>query len=314
MTADKLKGNLVMLVTATIFGLNIPITKSLMPEWLTSSDITFLRMSVACCCFWFASLFIPSDKITKRDMVIFMAGGLLGMVLNQMFFIMGLDYTSPIDASIVITITPLLVMLLSAIFLKEPITWMKAGGVLLGGSGALLIILTGAAGISGSRPVLGNTLCVMSSLSYAIYLIMTRSIVQRFHPINLMKWMFLFATIFSTPLAFIHLPDARIFTEAAGISQIGRILYITILATFFTYLLIPVALKRIRPTTVSMYNYVQPLVASVAIILLGQASMTWQKPVAAAMIFAGVYFVTKSKSRADLEKEKMQPLPADDER
>ncbi len=304
--SEKLKGHLVMLITVVIFGLNIPVTKSLMPEWVSSYGVTLLRMAFACVAFWTVSLFLPKEKVSAKDMFIMVLGGLFGMVFNQMSFIVGLDMTSPIDAGIIATVTPLLVMLLSAVFLKEPISLKKAGGVGLGAAGALLIILSGMnAGSSGNSDLVGNIFCFISSLSYAIYLIFTRSIIQKYSPVTLMKWMFLYATVVSLPFGYGDVVSAKAFTVAAGFSVWWRVVYFTLFATFITYFLIPVALKRIRPTTVSMYNYVQPLVASIAAMSLGQDSMTWEKPVAGILIFTGVYFVTVSKSRADVEQARL---------
>ena len=301
--SEKLKGHLVMLVTVIIFGLNIPVTKSLMPDWVSSYGVTLLRMGFACIAFWLVSLFLPKEKVSGKDMWIMVLGGLFGMVFNQVAFIVGLDMTSSIDAGIIATVTPLLVMLLSAIFLKEPISLKKAGGVALGASGALLIILSGMhSGHSGNSSFWGNLLCFFSSLSYAIYLIFTRSIIQKYSAVTLMKWMFLYAALMSLPFGLSDVIHAKAFTAVSEFSVWWRVIYFTLFATFITYFLIPVALKRIRPTTVSMYNYVQPLVASIAAISIGQDSLTWEKPVAAVLIFVGVYFVTVSKSRADVER------------
>lgn len=312
---EKLKGNLVMLITVIIFGLNIPVTKSLMPEWISSYGVTYLRMAFACVAFWTISLFLPKEKVAPKDMVVMFFGGLFGMVFNQMAFVVGLDKTSPIDAGIIATVTPLLVMLLSAIFLKEPISLKKAGGVGLGASGALLIILSGMhMATAGSSSLEGNTLCFFSSLSYAIYLIFTRSIIQKYSPVTLMKWMFLYAAIISLPFGYRDVLEAKAFTAAADFSVWWRVIYFTLFATFITYFLIPVALKRIRPTTVSMYNYVQPLVASITAISLGQDSLTWEKPIAGILIFSGVYLVTISKSRADVERAARKHQTANDKK
>lgn len=310
MTREKIKGHVAMLIAAIIFGLNIPITKSLMSEgWLSSIGVTYLRMIVAAVSFWTASLFFPREKVARKDMFVLFLGGLFGVMINQASFIVGLEYTSPIDAGLVITITPVLVMILAAIYLKEPITIKKAGGVALGASGAILIILSvnqeHVPGVS-ENPFLGNMLCFLSSLSYAIYLIVTKPIMQKYSPVTLMKWMFLFAAILSLPLGYSAVITAPAFTAATNYTVILRVLFFTFFATFITYLLIPVALKRIRPTTVSMYNYVQPLVAAVVAISIGQDLLTWQKPVAALLIFGGVYLVTQSKSRADVEKSREQ--------
>ncbi|MFR0834954.1 MAG: DMT family transporter [Barnesiella sp.] len=309
MNREKIKGHAAMLVASVIFGLNIPVSKSIMINgWMSSTGLTYLRMFVATIAFWLISLFFPREPVTRRDMFILFFGGILGILLNQGSFIIGLGYTSPIDAGLIVTVSPVLVMLLSAMVLKEPVTLKKTGGVFLGGAGAIIIILSGASGVhsAGSNPLLGNLLCLSGALFYSVYLIITKPIMQRYTPITLMKWMFLYSALLSMPFGLPEILGARAFTAETQISVLLRLGYITLLATFFTFFLIPVALKRIRPTTVSMYNYVQPLVASIAAILAGQDALTWEKPIAAACIFAGVYMVTQSKSRADVLREKTE--------
>ncbi len=309
MNRDKIKGHLAILLASVIFGLNISITKGLMAEgWIDSMGVTYARMIVACVAFWVASLFVPHEPVTRRDLVILFFGGFLGIMLNQASFIIGLDYTAPIDAGLVLTITPVLVMIFSAIFLKEPISVKKAGGVFLGAAGAILIVLSSVHGHTAMarNPLLGNLLVLLSCCSYGTYLIITRSIMQRYSPITLMKWMFLFAAIMALPLGAKHVLSAKALSPEAGFDVWWRMAYFTLGATFITYLLIPVALKRIRPTTVCMYNYVQPLVATIAAIMLGQDTLSWQKPVAAVLIFTGVYMVTQSRAREDVERDEMQ--------
>lgn len=313
MTKEKIKGHLAILTAFIIFGLNIPITKSVMNEGMVSSyGITYMRMFVAAIVFWVVSFFYPREHVNRKDMIVLFLGGLFGVVLNQGSFVVGLEFTTPIDAALVATLAPVLVMLLSAMYLKEPITWKKTMGVVLGAAGAILIIVSGTLKVTegSNNSWIGGLLCFLASLSYAIYLVITKPIIKRYSTVTLMKWMFLYAALLCLPLGAGEVLQAKAFTAEAGFSVILRLLYITLLATCVAYLLIPVALKRLRPTTVSMYNYIQPLVAAVAAIILGQDTMGWQKPVAAVLIFSGVYLVMKSKSREDVEREKGIQPPA----
>lgn len=198
MNREKIKGHAAMLVASVIFGLNIPVSKSIMINgWMSSTGLTYLRMFVATIAFWLISLFFPREPVTRRDMFILFFGGILGILLNQGSFIIGLGYTSPIDAGLIVTVSPVLVMLLSAMVLKEPVTLKKTGGVFLGGAGAIIIILSGASGVhsAGSNPLLGNLLCLSGALFYSVYLIITKPIMQRYTPITLMKWMFLYSAL-----------------------------------------------------------------------------------------------------------------------
>lgn len=227
---------------------------------------------------------------------------LFGLVFNQLSFVAGLTLTSPIDASIITTSVPVLVMLIAAIVLKEPITTTKVTGVFVGATGALLLILSASNKATGAGSIQGDLLCVVSCLSYAIYLVISKPIVQRYSSVTVMKWTFLFSTLFLSPTGLrevINYPypdfDTRLWLQ---------ITYALVGGTFIPYLLIPLGLKRLRPTTMSMYNYVQPLVASIVAIIILQDTFTWVKACAAILVFTGVFIVNKSKSRAQMEAEK----------
>ncbi len=150
---------------------------------------------------------------------------------------------------------------------------------------------------------MGNLLCFISVVSYATYLVISKPIAQRYSPVTLMKWMFLFSTILMLPFSMQDVVNAKLFSEDTSLSALASLFYVVFFATFLAYLFIPIALKRIRPTTISMYNYAQPLVAATLAILMSQDTLTWDKPIAALLVFTGVYLVTQSKSRADLENE-----------
>lgn len=302
MTKDKWHGHIAILTTNIIFGLNTPIAKTIVPEWISPYALTLLRMSFASVIFWVISLFFQHEKVSGKDLGILFFGALFGLVGAQLSFANALVYTSPVTISIIAAMTPVVVMLLAALVLKEPITLKKAAGVLIGASGACLIIYQSAASSSQGTSFTGIILCCVNVLTYAIYLVITRPISQRYSAITLMKWMFLFSAMISLPTGIGDLFSARVFGIETSVNILLRISYTVIIATGIAYFLVPMALKRIRPTTVSMYNNAQPIVASIVAILIGQDVFTWDKPVAALLVFIGVYFVTQSKSREDLEK------------
>ena len=296
------KGHLTMFVLNIIFGLNNPITKSVLSDnVLTPYGIYFLRIAGASLLFWMASVFVKENKVSSRDLMMLFLAGMLGVAINQFTFVKGLSMTSPINAAIIITLTPIITMILAAIYQKEPITNKKVTGVFIGAGGALLLILTGRQLINGEGSMMGNMLCLLSSLSYAFYLTAFKSLINKHHPVTLMKWMFLFAAIVSLPVC---LDDIKVISwqiiPASGYLRIG---YVVILATFMTYMFIPVGQKLLRPTTLSMYNYLQPLVASLAAIAMGLDHFRMEYALAAVLVFCGVYVVTQSKSRAQLEEE-----------
>ncbi|MGL4331474.1 MAG: DMT family transporter [Bacteroidales bacterium] len=304
MTKEKWIGHLAVLVTAILFGLNIPIAKSLMPEWFSPLAASALRMLFAAVAFWITSLFLPAEPVSKKDLLTLFAASFFGIFLNQTTYIIGLSQTSPIDSSIIATSTPILVMIISFFVLKEPISLKKTLGVLLGLGGAIYLIYYSQSHPTETTSSLkGNIYCFIGSILYSVYLVATRNISQRYSPVTLMKWMFLFAAIFILPFTYNEIISAKALTETAPPEVYLKLSYVLAGATFITYILIPVGLKRIRPTTVGMYNYVQPLVASFVAIGMGQDHFSMDKLLVGIVIFYGVYLVTMSKSRADLEKE-----------
>ena len=308
MNKSKIQGHVAMLFTSLIFGVNIPLSKNLMPEWISPIGLTYSRFAFGATMFWLISLFFKSEKIARKDMGTLLLGSLLGVGFNQGAFISGLERTSVTNASIVITVTPILAMIISFFILKEPITLKKAGGVMIGLIGVLSMILTSQlAGHGRDASILGDLLCVVSSLSYAFFLVITRGISKTYSSLTIMKWMFLFSAILFFPLGGKELFSAPIFTHGSSVAW-GSFLYMLFGATMITYLLIPVAQRQIRPTTIGMYNYLQPVVAAFIAIMWGHDTFSWTKPLSAILIFTGVYFVTTSKSREDLEKERKKKI------
>ena len=301
MTNDKhLPGHATMLVTNIIFGLNLPISKMLLDnDFISSYSLNFFRMIGGAALFWIASLFVKHEKVPIKDIGLLFLASFFGVMFNQVTFLKGLGMTDPVEASIVTTVVPILTMIIAALYLREPITWKKVIGVLIGAAGAIILILnTGEIG-GGNSHMTGNLLCLLSGASYATYLVVFRKLIGRYSPVTLMKWMFLFAAIGTTPLTW---GDFRTIDFALFTWEItAGVVFVVIGATFLAYLLIPIGQRILRPTVVSMYNYLQPLVASLVAIAIGLDGFTWEKGVAGILVFLGVYVVTLSKSRAQME-------------
>lgn len=292
-------GHLAIFAVNLIFGINTPITKSILNSSLQidALALTYLRFIGATIVFWLVSILFKIPKANKKDIPFFLLASLFGVVLNQTSFVYGLSKTSPVDASIVVSLTPIVTMIFSAIFVKEPITLKKVFGVLVGCSGALILILSSANAATNSTWV-GNMICFVSCLSYGLYLTAFKPLIQRNHPITLMKWMFLFGTIISTPFTFSHLSTIEYSQITWDITL--KITYVILGATFLTYLLIPIGQTRIRPTTLSMYNYLQPIVTTILSVIMGLGIFGLKQSLATVLVFLGVYIVTQSKSRAQL--------------
>jgi drug/metabolite transporter (DMT)-like permease len=304
MTKEKYTGHVLILIVNILFAINITISKSLLPDQISPEGLTLLRMLFASVMFWITSLFTTREHVTRKDLGLLFLCSMTGIALNQGLFLFGLSQTSPIDASIISTSSPIFVMILAAIVLKEPITRLKAFGVMLGATGAIALILSSIQVATGQSNLFGNLLCITSSFSYSIYLVIAKPITQRYSSVTMMKWMFLFSAIVISPFTYQNLLDTPAFHGAISFQNIASILYVLIGATFIPYLLIPMSLKRIRPTTMSMYNYIQPMGASTIAIIIGQDTFSIVKLIAAAFVFGGVYMVTQSKSREDIEKAK----------
>ena len=302
---EKLKGHSAMFTANFLWGIMSPISKSIFFTGVISAfSLTNMRMIGAAVFFWIASLFMPREKVTRRDLLLLFAASLFGITLNQGFFVVGLSYTTPIDASVVASLTPIITMILAAFIQKEPMTGKKIIGVFMGLSGALMLILDGAegmtGGLSGGR-VMGDLFCLVAEISFAIYYVAFKDLINRYKPVTLMKWMFLFATVCCLPFGspgIMSIPfatlDATVYLD---------LFFVIFGATFLSYMLVSVGQKRLRPTVVSMYNYIQPIVASLLAVWWGMDSFDLVKGFAILLVFLGVYVVTTSKSRAQLVAE-----------
>jgi len=302
MPQNRKVGHLIMFAVTLIFGINIPLSKSLLPLWISPEGLTLSRIIFGAAIFWIASLFVPHEKVTFKEHRFFLIGSLVGVVFNQGLFITGLNMTSPIDASIIITCGPLFAMIFAALLLKEPITLLKIAGVLVGASGAILLVYNGHhSSTAHASNLTGNLMVFGSSVIYAFYLVFTKPLTLRYSPITMMKWMFLYASIFVAPFYYRQVLSAPVYTHPE-MTAVLQMLYTLSFATFLAYLLIPMAQQRIRPTTISMYNNFQPLVASIVAVAVGMDHFSVIKGLSALLIFSGVYLVTRSKARAENEK------------
>lgn len=302
---EKLKGHAAMFSANFLWGVMSPLSKSIFFTGVISAfSLTNMRMAGAAVFFWVASLFMPRERVTRRDLLLLFAASLFGITLNQGFFVMGLSYTTPIDASVVASLTPIITMILAAFIQKEPMTGKKVIGVFMGLSGALMLILNGvdssSGGLSGDR-VVGDLFCLIAEVSFAIYYVAFKGLISRYTPVTLMKWMFLFSTVCCLPMGGAEVSSIP-FASLDGAIYFD-LFFVIFGATFLSYMLVSVGQKRLRPTVVSMYNYIQPIVASLLAIWWGMDSFDLKKGFAILLVFLGVYVVTTSKSRAQLEAE-----------
>ena len=251
----------------------------------------FLRVLGAAILFWLLSLFTPKQEIDSKDYITFFLASIFGIALNMLTFFKGLEFTTPIHASVIMTVAPIVVLVLSAFFLKERITGLKITGIILGFSGAIVLSVYGKAALTGDNILLGNFLVFINAVSYSIYLIIIKKITSKYHPFTFIKWLFLFGLILVSPFGYNEFSqvDWSSFTPYILFS----VIFVVVGATFITYLLNPLALRHLKASTVSTFLYIQPVIASIFALLMGSDTMNTVKLVAATLIFSGVYLVTK---------------------
>lgn len=294
---SKLTGHLACAVAYTIFGLNIVFCKDIANAVTVSPEALFgIRMFVATAAFWIMSLFVKEGKVPAKDVFLMALAGIVGLVLPQYTFLKGITMASTIDCSILGSLTPLWAMIFAAIFLGEPISGKKVLGVVTSLAGALLLIFSSLhfkGGLQTSTPV-GIALILANCFTFGAYLGIFRPLTQRYGIVTLMKWMFLFSAVVAIPLSLkpILSIDYAAVTPRVAL-EVG---YVVVFATIVAYFLIPAGQRRLRPTVVSMYTYLQPIIAVVVSIIAGMDILTWQKVLAVVLVFVGVWIVNKSRA------------------
>ena len=294
---EKTTGHLACFIAYAIFGINIIVCKDLTSSRLISPVALFcIRSLGAGALFWMISCFLPKEKVEKKDYGKIMAASLLGFVLTQMTFLIAIPDITPMDCSIVSSLSPIYTMFIAAYALKEPITLRKAGGVAISFLGIIYLIMNSVTSTGGAveTSLTGILLMIANSLCFSLYLGLFKPVISKYSVITFMKWIFLFASAFSLPLA-----GRELFTfdysQLSGI-YLWELGFLIVCSTFITYFLIPLGQKRIRPTLVSMYSYIQPIIAILISIYVGMDSLSWQKVLAAMMVFGGVVLVNYSRS------------------
>lgn len=294
---EKTLGHIACFVAYAIFGINIIVCKDLTSSRLISPIALFcLRSLGAGALFWLISCFLPKEKVEKKDYGKILSASLLGFFLTQVTFLVAIPDITPMDCSIVSSLSPIYTMFIAAYVLKEPITLRKAGGVAISFLGIIYLIMNSVTGTGGTIQTSweGILLMIANSLCFSLYLGLFKPVITKYSVITFMKWIFLYASAFSLPLA-IHELIAFDYNLLSG-TYLSELAFLIVCSTFITYFLIPLGQKRIRPTLVSMYSYVQPIIAIVISIWVGMDTLSWQKVLAAAMVFGGVVMVNYSRS------------------
>ena len=296
MASDQLKGHLSVAAAYIIFGLNVVLCKDIANSAAVAPHVLFTFRAVgASALFWLLSLFRPRERVQKGDMWRIALASFLGLFLTQMTFLVGITMATAIDSAILGTLGPVFTMIFAYFFVGEPITGKKAGGVAVALAGVVFLIFnTVHAGGASSTTPLGLVLLLMNSLTFSMYLGIFRPLISKYSVVTFMKWAFLYALLLSLPFS----ANGLLTMDYAAIPAAVRweIGYVIVFATFIAYYLIPYGQKFIRPTLVSMYNYLSPIITTVVSIWTGLDHLTWQKVLAATAIVGGVILVSKSRA------------------
>lgn len=294
-----MKGHLAAGGAYVIFGLNIVFCKDIAScGAITPIALFTLRAVGASALFWLLSLLMPSEKVAGRDLWRIALASTVGLFVPQLTFLEACRITTAIDISIMSTLSPIFTMFIAAVALKEPITVKKAAGVVISFSGVIFLIFNSVVhhnGVDTTSPW-GVFLMLVNSLSFASYLGIFRPLISKYSVVTFMKWMFLFSLLVSLPFSagdLITTPYASIPSNVVW--EIG---FLIVFATFVAYFLIPIGQKNLRPTLVSMYSYLQPIIASAVAIFIGMDRLTWQKVLAILLVVSGVVIVNRSRSRS----------------
>lgn len=298
---QPLIAHLCMLCAGTCWGLMAPIGKDAMLNGIDGIDLVSFRVLGGALLFWLTSLFTKKEHVPVKDILLLGCAGLFALVFNQCSYTIGLNLTSPSNSSIMTTSMPIFAMVLSFFILKEPITWQKAGGVLLGCAGAVIIITTSAtAGNAKVGNIWGDLLCMSAQLSFALYLSLFKPLIQKYSLFTVNKWMFTWATLIIWPFTLGHV--SSIDFASVPMSTWWETGFVVFFGTYISYICMMVGQQTLRPTVVSVYNYMQPLVSVSVSVAVGLSVFKTSQALAAILVFSGVWFVVKSKSKHDMSK------------
>lgn len=279
-------------IVQLMYGLNYTFAKDVMVGgYVKPFAFIVLRVGGATVLFWLFSFIGPKEKIDKKDYIHFFIAALFGIAINMLMFFKGLEHTTPIHASVISTISPILVLIMSAIFLNEKLTSMKILGVFIGFAGAIILTVYGKSLRSDDNVLLGNTLIFINATSFAIYLILVKKLTAKYHPLTFLKWLFLFSFFMVVPFGYSELMEIDLPSFSPYV--FFAVAFVIIGATYIANLLNPLALVHLRASTVSIFIYIQPVIAGLFAIIMGSDNLTTVKVVASTLIFLGIYLVTK---------------------
>jgi drug/metabolite transporter (DMT)-like permease len=278
---------------AIIYGLTFTIAKDVMPTHVQPFGLILIRVLGATILFWLVSFFVSQEKIALKDFPRIMAASFFGVAFNQLTFFKGLSYTSPISASVIMVTAPIIVLILSAILIKERIEFKKVLGIIIGLAGTAILILYGKSVGNATNANWGNFLVFVNAFSYGIYLILIKQLITKYNALSFIKWIYTFGLLYVIPFGYSEF--SAINWEIMPTEIYYKIGFLVLFTTFLAYLINLMAMRHLKPTTLSVFIYLQPFFATIFAISLGRDSLNMIKMIAAVLIFVGVYLVTQKK-------------------
>jgi drug/metabolite transporter (DMT)-like permease len=296
MSKKRLKtwAHLSLLAANIIYGINYSIAKAVMPDHIHPFALVSLRTVLTAGLFWITSFFMPKEPVNRKDLLYLFGCSFFGVVINQVFFLTGLNLTSPINSSIIISTNPIFAFVFAAFILSEKITFLKGAGLAIGLTGVLMLILQNGIPDMESSTFLGDVLTLINTISWALFTVVIKRMLEKYHPVTVMKWTFIFGMLTTVPVGYNQWSTM----DWSSISlvvwlQVG---FIIVFATYLGYLLISFGLRRLSPTIVSTYTYIQPVLAAYIATWMGQDRISIVMIVSALLIFAGVFVVSIQKN------------------
>jgi len=300
----NIRAHIYLFIVNLFYGAGFTVSKMVMPQFIKPFGFIFIRVSLTTTLFFILHRFWLKEKVEKKDLLLLAACGLFGVAINQELFFLGLSITTPINASLIMIMTPVLVFVISFFLSHEQITWQKILGLVLGCSGAL-IILSGKGFNFNSSTMWGDLLVLINASSFAVYLVIVRPLMKKYHPLTVIKWVFFFGLI---PVTLFGVKQFSQIEWSSFTPQIwAAVCFVVICVTFFAYLLNILALRSVHSSVVGAYIYLQPVIATIISISLGKDHITPEKVVSAVLIFSGVYLVSFAGKRKVYSQPETDP-------
>lgn len=286
-----------LFIASIIYGVTFTVAKDVMPLHIKPFGFILLRVSGAALVFWMVGLFVSAKKIEKTDYKKIFLAAFFGVGLNMLTFFKGLSLTTPISASVMMVTSPILVLIFSSILLKEKLLARKIVGIVIGLIGAVILIVYGNnSDGNASNIIVGNLLVFVNAASYGLYLVLVKKLIVKYNPIVFVKWLYLFGLVFVLPFGFSELTEVQ--WQVMPTSIYLKAGFVVLFTTCITYLFNLFALSKLKPTTVSVFIYLQPVIASIYALFVGSDSLNLIKISATLLIFLGVYLVTKQVDKS----------------